>query len=65
MGVQKYETKILLFVSWEGEFIWDGKREFRDSNPTDLFPWGGVGIVREFCFKMKTKQMILTVHHDL
>jgi hypothetical protein len=37
-----------------GGVHWDGEREFRDSIPTDLFPWGGVIIGREFCFKMKT-----------
>jgi hypothetical protein len=57
IGIQRYETKFLLFVSWDGEFTGDGEREFRDSIPTDLFPWGGVGIGREFCFKMKTNDL--------
>jgi hypothetical protein len=38
MGVQRYETKILSFVSWEGELTLDGEREFRGLIPTDLFP---------------------------
>lgn len=36
MEVHRYhETKILLFISWEGEFTLEEEREFR--GPTDLF----------------------------
>jgi hypothetical protein len=57
MGVQRYETKILLIVSWEGEFTLDGERKFRGPIPTDLFSWGGVVIRRELCFTMKTNDL--------
>jgi hypothetical protein len=60
MGVQRYETKILLFVSWEGEFTLDGEREFRGPIPADLFPLGGVVIGRELCFTMKTNNLNLS-----
>jgi hypothetical protein len=38
MGVKRDETKILLLVSWEGEFLLDWEREFRGPISTDLFP---------------------------
>jgi hypothetical protein len=54
-GEQEVKGIILkfLFVSWKGKFTGDGERKLRDSIPTNLFRWGGVGIVRKFCFKMK------------
>jgi hypothetical protein len=40
-----------------GGVHWDGEKEFRDSIPSGLFPWGGMEIGKELCFKMKINNL--------
>ena len=58
MEVQKYKTRISLFVSWKGEFTLDeGDEVWRSSSHPSLPIGRGGNWERELCFMMNTNNL--------